>query len=525
MNRENDIAESFVKIKNEVEKYENLFTMELTMQVGILVAAVKNSSEEIEQGMADMLEGLIHEKNFYVGIYLYSAIIEMCPNPIYIQRFLEYVNRQLHHFTPNSLYFIYTQIAARIFINKKLETEQVQIQMWQLFQIIVQRFQEENELYYSYIPREERDENFILVLTEQVLGEFHGPTKTAFDRAKVIVANMKKETLIINTGETLSVIGQLPWFCVFEGTYSEAYSNLDKIEWKGCTIPFLQCENNMPDGQMLRELLDYMTKRKPLCIVCIGGTGILASLSSQIAPTVTINLCPSDIARTNTAFQAVGAPLTEEQKRILQGAGVPEESVIESVFTYSFIEPLQQYTRQQFGIKEDSFLIAVVGARLNVEVRDDFCQMLNEIVSDKIEVAFAGNFENYDEVTDKFSNLKAYSYHVGYIEDLPSFSDICDLYINPIRKGAGGSILEMMEHGVPAITTEYGDAASNAGPDFWVKDYQEMQQLILKYYTDKEFYREKVEQAKRRTAQVVDNSEAFMDIIEQVLEREANGYI
>lgn len=505
--------------------YENHVSTELFLAVHDLAQKLKEETvpEEVKENMARNLEKFIYEKNYYIGIVFYSAIIEFSKNPEWMVRFLSYLKKNMDHFTKNNLYFLYTQIAAKIFTKKYLETVETQTMMWDFLKEIVYRFYKDNPKKYSFIPIEERNRNMIIVLTEQFLGFGHGPTKTALDRCRVIMETMGKQVLLINTAETLSWVGKCPFISIEKANYVADLNDTASITWKGTDIPYFQCDQNMPDYSAMDLILDVIAERKPYCIVSMNGSSITCNLANKIVPVISINLCPSDIAITTVRFQALGRKLNETQKRVLQLSEIPEDSVIESEFTYSFREQTEHYTRQEFGIREEVFLIAVIGTRLDREVTDEFCGMLNDIVSDNREVVFVGTFNNYEELVQAYPNLKEHSYYTGTIKDVVAFGEICDLYVNPIRKGAGGSILEVMKKGVPSITCQYGDAATNVGADFWVSDYAEMKEKILLYYNDKEYYRKMSQKAKERVEYITNNDNAFIKIIDEALRREREG--
>ena len=48
----------------------------------------------------------------------------------------------------------------------------------------------------KYIPKEERNTNFVLVITEQFLKTEHGPTKTALDRCRTLIKEEKKNVFV-----------------------------------------------------------------------------------------------------------------------------------------------------------------------------------------------------------------------------------------------------------------------------------------------------------------------------------------
>ena len=64
--------------------------------------------------------------------------------------------------------------------------------------------------------------------------------------------------------------------------------------------------------------------------------------------------------------------------------------------------------------------------------------------------------------------------------DLSTIYKVCDLYINPLRRGGGTSAVEAMYNKLPVVSINYGDVALNTGDEFCVSSYVEMEQTILK---------------------------------------------
>lgn len=509
----------------EIRLYENYVSAELYAFIHKLVELLQPKSipDAWKNDIAQRLEKLVQPKNYYISVLLYSAIIDFTKDPVWLESLVSYIMENICHFTKNNLYFLYTQMAYKPMVDQRLDTPETNLLMLKLLKEIINKFQQDNSKEYAFIPIQKRNPNIIVVLTEQFLGVAHGPSKTAMDRCKVIIEKMGKQVLLINTAETLSMIGKLPFSNMRQGNYCEELASQESILWKGTSIPYFQCEQNMPEYDTMNLILDTITRLKPYYIVSMNGSSITCNLANQIIPVISINCGLSRLALTTVSFQALGQKMTPEQKNELQLYGMPEYSVIESEFTYSFREQTEHYTREQFGIKEDVFLISVIGTRLHDEVTREFFELLDEIVSEEREIVFVGGFDNYEEAITPYTNLRAHSYYTGTILDVVAFGEICDLYVNPTRKGAGGSILEVMLKGVPSVTCNYGDAAACVGPDFCVADYGEMKEKILRYYSDPEYYREMAQKAVARVEYITNNDNAFITIIEEAMRRECEN--
>ena len=73
--------------------------------------------------------------------------------------------------------------------------------------------------------------------------------------------------------------------------------------------------------------------------------------------------------------------------------------------------------------------------------------------------------------------------------------------------------------GKPPITVNYGDVAGIVGQDFICDSYNEMEKIIEKYITDKEFYDMKSKNAKELSKELLDSENEFVRIINEYLKR------
>ena len=203
----NYISNCYEECVREISLYENYVSHELFEALHRLEKALEPETVPMETKhyIAEKLISVIDEKNYYIGILLYSSIIQFTRDTKWMVSMLRYILENINHFTPNNLYFLYTQMAYLPMVNQHMESAETKLLMEKLFQEIIQQFHSNNEKKYISIPITERDQDFIIVLTEQFLGETHGPTKTAMDRCRVILEKMGKKVLLINTAETLSI--------------------------------------------------------------------------------------------------------------------------------------------------------------------------------------------------------------------------------------------------------------------------------------------------------------------------------
>lgn len=449
-------------------------------------------------------------------IYIYSKLLSQEKRLDWLQE-LEQLILDSHDLPWDTLYFLFGQIGRIIFMNPSLETEESIYLKWRILEKSLENCKKELSLQLEKIPIFERNQELVVMIIEQFLGYTHGPTKTVLDRSFVIKKELGKKVLIINTAELMSLQGYIPFEGVTCASYMSELSELEYCQWKGERFSYFQCDQNMPNIPVLEMLLQTIRQLKPGMVICVGGGSLFAGLVNEMIPVLTVGTVPSGLYTTMADYQVVNSTLDSMNQAILQRMGRKENHVIEGTFTYS-LKPQEEYvTRAQLGLPEDVFLLALVGGRLNNEMSNEFLQMLDEIVSENIQAVFIGieeirNFENY-------RNLFRYTYCLGFCKDVLSRLEVCDLYVNPIRKGGGGSAIEAMFKKKPIVSIGYGDVGGFAEDIFVCKDLEDMKNQILHYSQDKEFYKAQSVLAEKQAEKYMDSTGAFLRILEEYQRR------
>lgn len=500
----------FGEIEETLKELENNFkTMSLNEQNIVLnemMNLIKNAAPWIKVHMLSFCMWVSHHEKY--ALKLLDYILNASYDEIG-----EY--NKLSHFWQISAVQFLNQNFQTIDINKKLDLLYVE-----LFQVFKNAFDLEKSV---YIPWEERNHDLVIVFSSQVLGMEHAPTKTLLDRCYVLKKQLKKEVIIINTAMQMPAKGQAPFYRLSNATYADELSQIDHLEFKGETFEFYQCENKMPDLDIIAAVIRMIKSKKPELIIGIGGSDICADLCGLFIPQVTISTVFSKIAISCGRYQIVDKELSKEDNDELEILGVDPKNIRKTTFTFSFKEQTHQYSRKQLNLKEDRFILLIVGWRLDEEITDEFLEMLEGILTNNANVwiAFMGVFELYHEKISRFIKLKKNSINLGKQMDALAVIECCDLYVNPKRSGGGSSAAEALYKGIPVVTLPNGDVSIAAGSEFWVKDYQKMQDIIMKYVVDKDFYKEMSGVAKKRSQKLLDSEHGFGDTVQKILMRQS----
>lgn len=463
------------------------------------------------EGMKILRDAIEHPYFYFLYSYLlfntdyseiYNCMIECCIDD--------------DNLSKENQYFLYWQLVQYGFLHPQIVTEIGNLLMDNLYKHIYESYYEICKNMVSFVPKQERNKDLIIVITSQFLELAHAPTKTVLDRCYVLAKRLNKKVFIINTAEFMSNTSPTSYYMVAVPSYKKEYSELESFVYKDEEFLFYQCPNVMPHIDVIKEILSVVQTEKPYYIINVGGSSIVSDLCSNIVSTLTLATVFSGRARTRGQFQAIGRPISEDDRQWLAERKLPEDHLIPSLFTFAFKEQEHHYIRQDIGLPTDGFVVLLVGGRLDDEISEDLEIFMENLMKRGIYFAFAGKYCRYDEMKKVHPIYEKMGINLGFQEDILAIDECCNLCLNPKRTGGGSSVAEALYKGVPVVTFNYGDGGLAAGENFWVTDYEDMGNTILRYRDDASFYREQSILAKERGRQLTNSEEEFIKIIQKM---------
>ena len=115
--------------------------------------------------------------------------------------------------------------------------------------------------------------------------------------------------------------------------------------------------------------------------------------------------------------------------------------------------------RENFGLLPEHFVYLVVGTRLQYELNSDFIDVCKTLIcsDDDTRIIFAGTPELVlDSFFDEKFTTEKRVQNIGFQNDLPGISRMCDCYLNPQRTGGGTSSQTAIVNGLPVVTRDEG---------------------------------------------------------------------
>ncbi len=372
----------------------------------------------------------------------------------------------------------------------------------------------------EFIPKEHRNKDLVFIITGQYLGELHSPSKLILDRAYHLIKDFKKEILLINTTELLTKEGQIPFY---KNDLSFKNDNFDSttnsIEYKNINIPYYQPSVDMPNENEIGNILSIVQEYKPYFILNFGSINLTGDICSNLVTTVSFPTT-SNLPISQSQIRINRLELTDKDLEFLKELEVDPKSVIVSHPKLEQIDSKIEYSKKDFRLPTDKFLLGVVGNRLTNEITEEFISILCETFQHNTHVIFIGDFLTYNKMCDKFPNLKANSTLLGFHKNLIDVMKLFDLYVNPARVG-GGSAIYCLMHSVPIVTLNYGDIHSSTQGTFSVGSYSEMQEQIIKYAIDKKYYSTQSIISKEEYSKLVGIKNEVLDKLNKI---EMNSY-
>ena len=463
-----------------------------------------------------------HYEDFhdFIKIYLDSFLAYQFDDQQYTMRLLRLV-KSSPFLTKENWMYVYYQMLSYGFHVPSIKSEGTRKMLREMYCTIYEYYRKKLQVEKDIVPVHKRNPKLVVFFISQFLNENHGPTKTVLDRCYALSKSMGMRTIIINTAEMVNKKGGIPIFAAFQGNYSKLLNEYDSLSYKEFNFPFSQCSDTMPNIPEMKSIIDLIKQLNPYCIFHVGGNSFTADICSNYYPLINVATVPSGITTTQGQFQLTGKHFTEDDIAYVKSYGLTDNHLQYCLFTSTVMHQMGKMSREECGIPEDKFAVLVVGARLGFEVDSDFIEnALLPIMEQGEFIVFAGRFEEYDKMIEKYPLLKNNSVNMGFVKDILALNEICDAYANPKRTGGGTSVVEAMIKGLPPVTLPGGDVALGAGEEFQVANYDEMASRLLQLRDDSNYYKEMSEKALARVKILTDTESAFLDAFHRIEQME-----
>lgn len=380
---------------------------------------------------------------------------------------------------------------------------------------------EEAKISFPYIPYKSRGKKIIIVAS-QLVNIFHAPTKRmlaishyyrniGYD-VECFVCHLRG----IEGGWDLAG-------GVYKCNFMEKSSDFD-ICLNGRNIKGYNFSLNASHyKEELKRAVRMIWEEKPEYVFEIGTETILAGLCCPFTTVVTMG-CTKNIPVSNAPIFATPMERSQEEQESWKQILGKDRISVEIRHVVNGLEKKESeicYSKKDFGIPSESFVIILAGSRLDKEVEESFLEIIDRILAleEHFMIAVIGKCPKLKERISKGK----WPYRFFFLGTQKKFREaiaIGDVFLNPPRQGGGtGSLYAIME-GVPVITLDHCDVKANVGDKFVCGCVEEMPSLVLKYFTDEEFRKEQKENCRKRAMEQtnIDSIQSFQKLSDIVKE-------
>lgn len=377
-------------------------------------------------------------------------------------------------------------------------------------------FEKELECNLPYISGENRNRKRIAIVTEQLLvGSKHAPTDVVLRFAYIFQKYLGFEVLIF-------VCTSNQFLPIFLWVNTKGYNGREKgniqINYMDEKIDVCNFPMNGADCNDYVEMLTLLHQWNPLFVINMGVMNPIAELPQKFTMVVAMGMtieCPVSDAEVLIRYGLTSAEKEMEyQQELLEYQTQLFTEKMPVVVEMSG----KKFTRVELGLSEESFLIAVVGNRLDKEVDEKFAEVMKRILRSvsKTEFVIIGDVEKIQRYFEEEIFQKRIHY-LGFCSELYGTYCTIDLYLNPKRLGGGFSSAIALGAGVPVVTLPECDVAYNTGEDFVVHSEEEMVATVIRHATDSQYHKEKIKQAQK--AAETNSIQKLVDYVGNLVER------
>ncbi|WP_408072062.1 glycosyltransferase [Butyrivibrio sp. JL13D10] len=469
---------------------------------------------EVEKKVGNVMMGSTTNPLLRIGYLQLLLLLEQTPENFI--RFVDAIGNE--KIDVSERYGCWAQSRGLMFVIPSLYSKESYKHYLDTYKVIVEEYLTELNINLSRIPFNNRNHELIIFMTQNFLGIAHGPTKSCFYRAKTLKNLENKEIFIFNTNDLAPFMMRLPLFWEYYQNEKEELSEIDYLVDGNTKIPYFQAEvEDRPNMNSMIVILETIAELRPEMIINIGGFNPTASIANIMIPVVLVGLAPGQLQYDGTDYFTYSLELTDDVVSYAEYLGTSKNALIPSVFTSDLKEQTEHHTRKELGLPENKMIGCIIGGRLDLEIDAEFIEFL--IGLEDIFIVFWGKLEKYEEICERYPKLKDMSLYGRMVGDMLSHLELCDIYINPKRRGGGTSSVEAMSKGVVPVALDFGDVAYNVGKEFTLGSYDEMSERIRRLKDDKGYYSHMSEKAKSRANYLCDTAHRFIDIVHDVERR------
>lgn len=432
----------------------------------------------------NFLEYLIkYERNIYKYIYILSFLYEITNKEIILQMMLDSFGKESLDIL--DVENIRQYVNYIIFVNPNIHMPYIQER--KINKLLCDKWKKEWGNWFKYIPYENRKKNTILLMTDSFVSKGHAPTSIVMNTCSVLKSIGLNVYLLVNiTGYDEKKNSEI-FFNPFTMRVNEKLYSAGIFELEGMQIPFMQVNYTQNTKEVIERIKNFIVKIRPEFIWHIGGQSFIADIIGESSTYISTKCTDGYAASEADILVSYTASDSDYVKESLSYIGKRKQRTfkISLPITRNYELSNVNYTRKQFDLPENKFLICFVGNRLNYEIDTNYRKWMKELLkeSEKFFFVTIGQAIEESEFIGKIKQL-------GEQSNLSNVIQLCDVFVNPPRQGGGGSSIAALAAGIPVLTLPDCDVAAAVPNEFIVDNLEKMKEKIIRYHNEQECYLE-----------------------------------
>ncbi|SCY04591.1 Glycosyl transferases group 1 [Lachnospiraceae bacterium XBB2008] len=339
------------------------------------------------------------------------------------------------------------------------------------------------------IPPSDRISNRVVVTTGQMLSLGHAPTRMVYNLCKILQEKLHYEVLLVVCAETKGTMEACSgiWLERIRVNFNEGLWGVHKVYYEddGPSFNLIQIPINSEQKELMKDVFSYIVDYKPMYVWNVGGTCCFAELLGRVTTLVSMP-CSAGLSVSNAPFLIRYMRLNDgrEEEQVAKSRG---QTILDMNWTLETPD-VQSLDRDELAIRgPESFLIGIMGNRLNTEINEQFMNIMYEVVAANPKVVYV--IIGDCKLDFESNGLKQHILKLGFREDYLAVLKSMDLVVNPKRNGAGANVYAVIM-GTPVVTLPNCDVASAIGNDAFICDkYADFPRVIDRYINDHDYMR------------------------------------
>lgn len=430
------------------------------------VSTLRSAYEQIDEyNKEQVIQHYLRNQPPIDNLYaLYFFLFDLTKDSSFLEKV---INSCPLSMSPQSFYEIYWNIGNRLFTSTKpINTTPLRT----IFKKLSSELNNWLRLYKYKNKKIIKEVKNIAILSPQILGMRHSPTREAFNIACHLEVYHNCNVTIINSNgfnyhSTLGLINSIG-FNVNTDLNGTSNVNVNYMQFKDRKIKVISIEKQMMSSRKVLDILDILKTLDIDAVISHGENLLVQDAIFGIYPSIfatTGGVVP--FAHCDSYF--VPGSLFDDNHRQLASTHGHHDFMLENMLVTPEGKADISTSKEIFGLNNDAFIYLVVSTRMDREVNSEFVDVCNHLIKSNknAHIIFSGtdSFSLSSHFDDTLIENKKVI-NIGFQDNLAAICLMADVYLNPERMGGGTSSQTAIINGLPIVTLNYGHI-SNIVPE------------------------------------------------------------